>query len=83
MPCLMLTSSPPCFIQMVGSFWQVLMSRSSDIRLELGFHCVVNRSQKNIDEKMSREDLWAKEKDIFTKNDRMKGCKRRTGARCD
>jgi hypothetical protein len=63
---------PPCFIQMVGSFWQVLMSRSSDIRLELGFHCVVNRSQKNIDEKMSREDLWAKEKDIFTKNDRMK-----------
>ena len=48
------------------------MSRSSDVRLELGFHCVVNRSQKNIDEKMSREDLWAKEKEIFTKNERMK-----------
>ena len=39
---------------------------------ELGFHCVVNRSQKNIDEKMSREALWAKEKEIFTKNERMK-----------
>ena len=49
------------------------MSRSSDVRLELGFHCVVNRSQKNIDEEMSREDLWAKEKDIFTKNGRIAG----------
>ena len=48
------------------------MSRSSDVRLELGFHCVVNRSQKNIDEEMSREDLWAKERKIFTKNERMK-----------
>ena len=51
---------------------QVLMTRSSDVRLELGFHCVVNRSQKNIDEGMGHEDLWAKEKSIFTKNDRMK-----------
>ena len=51
---------------------QVLMSRTSDVRLELGFHCVVNRSQKNIDENMSRDDLWAKEKKIFTQNDRMK-----------
>eukprot|EP00435_Cladocopium_sp_Y103_P036073 s805_g9.t1 len=48
------------------------MSRPSDVRLELGFHCVVNRSQKNIDEQMSREALWAKEKEIFTKKDRMK-----------
>ena len=48
------------------------MTRDSDVRLELGFHCVVNRSQKNIDEGMGREDLWAKERDIFTKYDRMK-----------
>ena len=48
------------------------MSRPSDVRLELGFHCVVNRSQKNIDEQMSREALWAKEKEIFTKNEKMK-----------
>ena len=51
---------------------QVLMTRSSDVRLELGFHCVVNRSQKNINDGMGREELWAKEKSIFTKNDRMK-----------
>ena len=48
------------------------MKRSSDVRLELGFHCVVNRSQKDIDEAMGREDLWTKERNIFTKNDRMK-----------
>ena len=36
------------------------------MRLQLGFHCVVNRSQKNIDEGMSRVDLWNKEKKIFS-----------------
>ena len=51
---------------------QVLMSRPSDVRLALGFHCVVNRSQKNIDEQMSRKELWAKEKGIFTNSNRMK-----------
>ena len=57
----------------LSSLWlQVLMLRDSDVRLELGFHCVVNRSQKNIDDGMSREDLWNKEKAIFTKKDRMK-----------
>eukprot|EP00438_Fugacium_kawagutii_P005342 Skav210316 [mRNA] locus=scaffold475:268192:270084:- [translate_table: standard] len=49
------------------------MKRESDVRLELGFHCVVNRSQKNIDEAMSREELWAKEENIFKKNERMRG----------
>eukprot|EP00438_Fugacium_kawagutii_P027218 Skav221321 [mRNA] locus=scaffold2901:212748:216660:- [translate_table: standard] len=50
----------------------VLMSRPSDVKLEMGFHCVVNRSQKNIDEKMSRENLWAKEKKLFTESDLLK-----------
>ena len=64
-----------CQAQFLPSFTrlsQVLMTRDSDVRLELGFHCVVNRSQKNIVEGLSREDLWAKERDIFTKNDRVK-----------
>eukprot|EP00438_Fugacium_kawagutii_P027207 Skav221310 [mRNA] locus=scaffold2901:20303:23715:+ [translate_table: standard] len=52
---------------------KVLMKRESDVRLELGFHCVVNRSQKNIDDGMSRDDLWAKEEDIFKQNERMRG----------
>eukprot|EP00438_Fugacium_kawagutii_P031025 Skav201411 [mRNA] locus=scaffold83:75572:77704:+ [translate_table: standard] len=51
---------------------KVLMTRPSDVRLEMGFHCVVNRSQKNIEESMSREALWVKEKNIFTNEDRMK-----------
>ena len=29
--------------------WQVLMERDTDMRLQLGFHCVVNRSQKDLD----------------------------------
>ena len=48
------------------------MRRSSDVRLELGFHGVVNRSQRNIDEGMSRQKLWNKEELIFTKSHRMK-----------
>ncbi|CAE7638786.1 shi [Symbiodinium pilosum] len=51
---------------------KVLMRRSSDVRLELGFHGVVNRSQRNIDEGMSRQKLWNKEELIFTKSHRMK-----------
>ncbi|CAE7200315.1 DRP4C [Symbiodinium microadriaticum] len=49
---------------------KVTMSRDSDVRLAFGFHCVVNRSQKNIDEGMSREDLWQKEEKTFTASDR-------------
>ena len=48
------------------------MSRDSDVRLAFGFHCVVNRSQKNIDEGMSREDLWQKEEKIFTASERLR-----------
>ncbi|CAE7298364.1 DRP4C, partial [Symbiodinium sp. CCMP2456] len=51
---------------------KVTMSRDSDVRLAFGFHCVVNRSQKNIDEGMSREDLWQKEEKIFTTSDRLR-----------
>ena len=42
------------------------MERSNDVKLRLGFHCVVNRSPKNIEEGMSQEELWQKENDIFT-----------------
>ena len=48
------------------------MSRDSDVRLAFGFHCVVNRSQKNIDEGMSREDLWQKEEKTFTTSERLR-----------
>ena len=48
------------------------MARDSDVRLAFGFHCVVNRSQKNIDEGMSREDLWKKEEQVFTRSDRLR-----------
>ena len=48
-----------------SSLLQVLMERTNDVRLELGFHCVVNRSQKDIDEGMSREDLLEKERKVF------------------
>lgn len=48
------------------------MSRATDVQLQLGFHCVVNRSQKNIDENMSSEDLRAKERRVFTGSDRLK-----------
>ena len=41
------------------------MARQTDVKLELGFHCVVNRSQKNIDEGMSREQLRDKEDKVF------------------
>lgn len=41
------------------------MERSNDVKLQLGFHCVVNRSPKNIEEGMSQEELWQKEVDIF------------------
>ncbi|CAK8987422.1 unnamed protein product [Durusdinium trenchii] len=51
---------------------KVLMERNSDVRLQLGFHCVVNRSQKNIEAGMSREDLWDKEKKVFTTSDLLK-----------
>ncbi|CAK9097538.1 Dynamin-related protein 4C [Durusdinium trenchii] len=51
---------------------KVLMSRATDVQLQLGFHCVVNRSQKNIDENMSSEDLRAKERRVFTGSDRLK-----------
>lgn len=37
------------------------MARESDVKLQLGFHCVVNRSQKNIDDGMTRGELWNKE----------------------
>ena len=48
------------------------MLRDSDVRLQLGFHCVVNRSQKNIDEGMSRQELWAKEDKVFADSERLK-----------
>lgn len=51
---------------------KVTMSRDSDVRLAFGFHCVVNRSQKNIDEGMSREDLWQKEEKTFTTSERLR-----------
>lgn len=51
---------------------KVLMERTDDVRLELGFHCVVNRSQKDIDEGMSREDLLEKGRKVFSESDRMK-----------
>ncbi len=41
--------------------WKVTMARDSDVKLQLGFHCVVNRSQKNIEEGMTRTELWKKE----------------------
>ncbi|CAJ1415542.1 unnamed protein product, partial [Effrenium voratum] len=51
---------------------KVLMTRDSDVRLALGFHCVVNRSQKNIDEGMSRTDLWQKEVKVFSDSERLR-----------
>ena len=39
------------------------MARDSDVKLQLGFHCVVNRSQKNIDDGMTRSELWKKERE--------------------
>eukprot|EP00438_Fugacium_kawagutii_P027205 Skav221308 [mRNA] locus=scaffold2901:400:2052:+ [translate_table: standard] len=71
-------SIPECLILRLTSVCsfafraQVLMKRVSDVRLELGFHCVVNRSQKNIDEAMTWEELRAKEEKVFTENERMK-----------
>eukprot|EP00438_Fugacium_kawagutii_P027206 Skav221309 [mRNA] locus=scaffold2901:4514:11654:+ [translate_table: standard] len=64
-----------CVIPAMSDFGnaEVLMKRESDVRLELGFHCVVNRSQKNIDDAMKPEELWDKEEKIFTKNERMRG----------
>ena len=38
------------------------MLRDSDVHLELGFHCVVNKSQKDIAEGTSQDELWKKEK---------------------
>ncbi|CAJ1349979.1 unnamed protein product [Effrenium voratum] len=51
---------------------KVLMTRDSDVRLALGFHCVVNRSQKNIDEGMSRTELWQKEEKVFKGSERLR-----------
>lgn len=44
---------------------KVTMARESDVKLQLGFHCVVNRSQKNIDDGMTRGELWNKEEKAF------------------
>ena len=48
------------------------MSRRSDVRLALGYHCVVNLSQNDIQKGKSREDHLRKEEQVFTENPRMK-----------
>mmetsp|Transcript_17447 Transcript_17447/g.56483 ORF Transcript_17447/g.56483 Transcript_17447/m.56483 type:complete len:418 (-) Transcript_17447:415-1668(-) len=52
---------------------KVLMRRETDVRLTLGFHCVVNRSQKNIDDGMEREELWKKEGHVFESDEQLRG----------
>ncbi|CAE8582582.1 unnamed protein product [Polarella glacialis] len=52
---------------------KTLMRRDSDVQLKLGFHCVVNRSQKNIDDNMARKDLWVKEQQLFETSERLRG----------
>lgn len=52
---------------------KTLMRRQSDVRLSLGFHCVVNRSQRNIEEGLTRKDLWEKEQGIFEANEHLRG----------
>lgn len=51
---------------------KAMMQRASDVQLKLGFHCVVNRSQPNIDAGMARTDLWEKEQKLFKTNEKLK-----------
>eukprot|EP00929_Paragymnodinium_shiwhaense_P016844 TRINITY_DN12549_c0_g2_i1.p1 TRINITY_DN12549_c0_g2~~TRINITY_DN12549_c0_g2_i1.p1 ORF type:complete len:952 (+),score=257.98 TRINITY_DN12549_c0_g2_i1:349-2856(+) len=51
---------------------RALMRRDSDTRLKMGFHCVVNKSQKNVEEGMSRQELLAKEKQVFEDSERFR-----------
>lgn len=55
---------------------KVMMRRETDVQLKLGFHCVVNRSQKNIDDRMPRSELWEKERSIFETNEQLRGLPR-------
>jgi len=48
------------------------MVRESDVRLALGYHCVVNPSQNDVNEGRSREDHLAKERTVFTESERMR-----------
>ena len=48
------------------------MVRESDVRLALGYHCVVNPSQNDVNEGRSREDHVAKETKVFTESKRMR-----------
>jgi GTP-binding protein EngB required for normal cell division len=50
---------------------KVQMKRSSDVKLHLGFHCVVNRSQKNMEEGMTPDALATKEAELFTTDERL------------
>eukprot|EP00403_Amphidinium_massartii_P031623 CAMPEP_0178447154 /NCGR_PEP_ID=MMETSP0689_2-20121128/41223_1 /TAXON_ID=160604 /ORGANISM="Amphidinium massartii, Strain CS-259" /LENGTH=668 /DNA_ID=CAMNT_0020072101 /DNA_START=50 /DNA_END=2056 /DNA_ORIENTATION=- len=52
---------------------KVMMMRQSDVRLTLGFHCVINRSQKNIDDNMHQAELRAKEQRLFSESKRFQG----------
>jgi len=52
---------------------KVLMKRKGDVKLKLGFHCVINRSQKEIDSKSTTQEmLRQKERDLFTQSHRLK-----------
>lgn len=51
---------------------KVRMSRSTDTRLTLGFHCVVNRSQAALNQGIGRQELLRKEAQVFTQSMRFR-----------